>query len=848
MFIGPLGDFAIVELLQAPIFVWKNRKDAFSEIIADIPRAASRARDGEAGGAETSVTFTNSEDEDAGVSDPPQPGTESEPGSDRGTPSDNASGPKDRRIRNKGRERPTKFPTTRTLKKAWEIEELINHVIMAISDRQRGSNGGFALEIDDHLVRPGQTWILTLGPFPNIVLAVIQYEETPHTTGDITIHILDPGQRRTSWSTRREIWNVATGYDILQRWMPGIGISLEELSEAIPKHAQWVDSPMANDEEETKVITVLNAWMLAMGCSINPEWRPRKRSESRVAFFKRARELFTLVDNSKLDWEQLYEFARSEGYILDQDPPRQDRQFDLRDKSFEELQSSQLESQEKLEHSLRGDRFEATPYQRKKRLEASLRRIEAMRIGFTANKTRHDRAFPSDNGEEYETPSEDNNTPSEDNNAPSESNTPSSKNNNTPSIAHNAPLQASSTNPLSPSAQDITKNCQKPSDNGKNSSAGNDTRKGSAQTHPEPSPSFDPCSYVKNRLAQLNKDSDAEKACKHADLGTPEIVASIAAVSQAVEDKSGSESDLECTYYDVVQGFVHPSHKLNQGIGMTLFPIRLKNAVNTFDVYETEYRYALVVVQPSPRGGSGKQEDQISRFSLHVFDHAPWLSNLELRGNAYKRLEGIVRRITGLKQVKIEGNDISWIVDPPPNGPHIMQMKYYTILDGWTIALGLHINQEFRATESLFKQAHQIIRFVLSGHADWELIWSFLQCHNYVLDEEVAEKRRFRNTIARTDLRASLDRLRSDAPNRSVTRSYVPYDMPAIATHFPTDTWRFHDIHSLEQAIGILLAAGKSVAELDAAALQARKQEGRKAACANFRVEFQKLLDTCGQR
>lgn len=833
MYIGPLGEFAILELLQEPIFLWRNRIDAVSGIAADIPRTASRPRIAEAQGAKTSVAFTKHDGKGVITS-----------GGDKGTPNGDASGPDNDSTQQSGTG--VSEETERDLK---DVELLIYRVLVAISDLQEEHNGGFTIANRHFLFRPGLTWLLPLHAGTKTVLAVLQYVSTSKG-GEITIHVLDPMQWCTAKGLRDGIYKMVTGHDVLQRWISGIGLDLEDLVKVLSKiDLEWVDSPVAADNEEAFVITVLNAWILAMGLDLNPDWMLHKEPEEdgqspvdrptyMANFLERARELFTLTLSEKLDWEVVYSFARDQKYILNTEPPRKDRQFRLQNKSYADSLNSQEKAQRRYPYTLNYRIFSESQKGQIARREAFNRRSEAVRLNITGNKTRNTTRFPAEDWTDYSakklevenimkngrwrrdlTPEQiskihnDLTIPAASGASPHKRTTDT----NHP-LPRNSPKNDSTATPVSDAGKKSLGSNAPTDDQSQGSKGNNEAEDRVGPDSTKPPESFDPCDFVRTKLEEMEKAHGADKEVQRPDIDNMyNIEKIIRAVSQAIIRTSSQESALECVAYDTIQGMTP-----YQGMGLTLLPIGLQNTIETSQDSRGTSRSALAVVQPSSTEQSGEDNAQTRRFSLHVFDHAPWLSDPESREATYKGIYEMIERMTGSQDIKIEGDDISWIVNPPPNYSDLWQLSYYVILNAWTICMGLHVNQQFRAGEDFFTQADRIIRFVLSGHADWKLMWSFLRCKEYVLAEEVPENRQFSSTVAETDLRADLVELCSEALSRPKKR-FVPYDTPTIATRFPTDTWNFGDYPILSKIINPELRAGVSVAEIDAKTLVKRK-------------------------
>ena len=338
MYIGPLGKFAIVELLYTPIFVWRDRNDTLFNTPAAIPSRKTKARDPKPQDMSAKVTFTPL-------------------GAGRDHGSRRSSG--DERS---GREESESRAST-------ALEDIINPVILAISSLKQEQNEGFSLEVDGILIRPGRPWIFPLRLFRTTVLVVMQLVET-NDGRRITIHVLDPIQHNSDRSIRNDIWRAATGSDTLQHWLTGLDLNLEELKVALPNGAYWVSSPGGLDNDEAFTITALNAWVLAMGLSLNPDWMPPitgpEGNEASVEgsphprrdFFREANQLINRHRSGRsLDWEVLYGFLKAQDYIIDNGPPQHNRRFDLEAIRTPGFIESQLSAQNRENMQLKAYRL-----------------------------------------------------------------------------------------------------------------------------------------------------------------------------------------------------------------------------------------------------------------------------------------------------------------------------------------------------------------------------------------------------------------------------------------------------------------------------------------------------------
>jgi hypothetical protein len=90
----------------------------------------------------------------------------------------------------------------------------------------------------------------------------------------------------------------------------------------------------------------------------------------------------------------------------------------------------------------------------------------------------------------------------------------------------------------------------------------------------------------------------------------------------------------------------------------------------------------------------------------------------------------------------------TWV--PVSQQPSDSECGYYTILNGWSLALGLTPNPSANIewTDRFYSELQDVIHLARIGQADWSLIYNFLRCYNFILDGEVPNGRRFSHTTA----------------------------------------------------------------------------------------------------
>jgi hypothetical protein len=88
-----------------------------------------------------------------------------------------------------------------------------------------------------------------------------------------------------------------------------------------------------------------------------------------------------------------------------------------------------------------------------------------------------------------------------------------------------------------------------------------------------------------------------------------------------------------------------------------------------------------------------------------------------------------------------------WI--PVSQQPTDNECGYYTILNGWTLALGLlpDPNAVLDWSDEFFNDLRDVVHLARIGRADYSMIETFLKCRRFVLDGQVPDGRRFARTI-----------------------------------------------------------------------------------------------------
>lgn len=112
-------------------------------------------------------------------------------------------------------------------------------------------------------------------------------------------------------------------------------------------------------------------------------------------------------------------------------------------------------------------------------------------------------------------------------------------------------------------------------------------------------------------------------------------------------------------------------------------------------------------------------------------------------------------------RVKVVGKSISQKRVGEPQAEHTTwvhvsqqhsdnECVYYTIMNGWAVALGLipDPNANIEWTHQFHNELQDVIHLACIRQTYWSLIYNFLRCHGFILDEEVPDDRYFSHTTA----------------------------------------------------------------------------------------------------
>ncbi|EUC42995.1 hypothetical protein COCMIDRAFT_102053 [Bipolaris oryzae ATCC 44560] len=557
-----------------------------------------------------------------------------------------------------------------------KVASLIPRVIASVNHRQP-ENAGFTFIHNSTFFRSGRTLLTAFTQQSGRHLLVVQIRQPDKR---IRVLVLYPLFWRSSRSHRDNI------NQNLRRWIL-TSESSEQITEDLLMDTEWVPCAQATNHEASSTYTILNAWTLAMGLEPNPAFTPNHYGNE--AFFIQAEGVFHLALENALTWKLLLSFLRCTGFVkqavtieVDDDEeedvnlPAMDRRFDLRKRPFDTL---------------------------------------------IADQTKADKTFPAKNIETKQTPVQ-----LEDGIFHSE--TPSSDSLSTEQLNELMSLVREGRWRL----QDMAKqsNQHLPEDTEMSdeptetflSLEDSPAQPPQLDTFPVPA-EFNPCEYLHEELDKLaNANQITQNGLSEAletevpPLGKSDTRDSIASVVRAINQRHppGAGFATESSLNEVESSFT---------IGGDLISVYMREATKTHNL-------CILTQNLGPK-----------KNSHTVIDSAPWLTSKEARDDVRTRLVYHKPMMGPLK----------WFFAPQQAHEH--HDGYHVVLNAWSILLNLPLNSEgFVSSPEFIRDGHNVIQAALRGEADWLLIWALLRCHEYVASTEAPEPgRRFARTIPESE-------------------------------------------------------------------------------------------------
>ncbi|KAJ5065038.1 hypothetical protein J3E74DRAFT_259339 [Bipolaris maydis] len=690
-FIGPLEDFAVIELLSQPLFFFRH--EGSLKYKATTRKAAQdemerRDRNGDVARDDVIIRWLP-------IGSPEVTSQEEDEYSDAFTEDG-------RRIEN-----PHSYFKTRLNQHLEDkVASLIPRVIASINHRQP-ENAGFSFIHESTVFRPDRTLLTALTQQSGRNLLLVAQVQQPEKR--IRVRVLYPLFWRSSGSHLSKI------NQNLRRWILASGSS-EQMTENLLMDTEWVPCAQTTTQEASSTYTILNAWALAMGLEPNPEFTPTRHGDE--AFFIQAEGMFHLALENALTWKLLLSFLHCTEFVKpavtretdddeDADLPAQDRRFDLRKRPFDTLIANQTKADETF--PAKEIETKQTPVQ----LEDGILHSETNRSDSLSNKqlnellplVREGRWRLQDIAkrpeqyyyEDTETSEESFETP--------------------------LPVKDSPVQPLQ------------------------------LDTFPVPADKhISPCESLRDTLSQLLANEEIQKELeefrsndiitteKGEWLDDSESALAISAVTMAINQMQSIEEGFSIVQSQFVQlcqacGGADMENCMLDALrpGRPLLaPISFKShIVLLLAQLDEQGRPTISFVDSLFCHYDAEDREKLFNIGWQVLRGSSWWRGVFADKNAFE---------------KVKPKSATWV--ETARQPSSNECGYFTILNAWGLAMGLELNQDVRLrwTDSFFQELQDMVHLVRLGHANWKLMFDFLQCHDIVRDGIVPGNRRFSRT------------------------------------------------------------------------------------------------------
>ncbi|PSN62308.1 hypothetical protein BS50DRAFT_650848 [Corynespora cassiicola Philippines] len=569
---------------------------------------------------------------------------------------------------------------------------LIQTVVHAINIiKPRGQ--GFSTFVDDQrlrALRPGRPILMPLEEEEHPVLLFARY-----AASGIELQILDPMHWSATRDIRDRIYRRVVEH-ISCGWMYPIPNDIEnsEVPNIWPRYATWVSFPQQKDAIHSIYFVILYAWAMAMGFTTDADFRVKNSKD--YQFYEDALTIFKLVGQcATVDWKLLFAFFRCHGFIKETSTP-EDAKFWLTNTSADLLLAGEINAD---------DNLRATD------LSSSDDTMRQVRFNPSNQGQRHDEEFQADlYSEAFKT-------------GP---------------LLDLIRIGRWSPDLSEESAKQILEDLQRPRPPPEPLKYPLAYTQAEARINDDIPDDFDPCKYLGERLQELMKTEGNWSSDKRMQAMTNELVKGKWLAEEDLIYTIGSVTMAITAMQEDSQGFsiLHPILSKVEGCSRAIRPGRPLIAAVTHANHST-----LFVVQ----------YDEDSDITLYNLDSKRGVYLPEERSALYN----LIWHFVTINHWYEHSNDENVEVPHKFRSVQCVQQTddwgcgYYTILNGWALAMGLELNTNFQAAK--LKEIHpQLRRIILSaraGFADWKLIYAFLRCHDYVMPgSTVPPSRRFQKT------------------------------------------------------------------------------------------------------
>ncbi|RMZ72421.1 Alpha-glucuronidase [Pyrenophora seminiperda CCB06] len=196
-----------------------------------------------------------------------------------------------------------------------EATVCVHTVLMAINEMQ-SKGEGFAMVPnwkvqepyipDGECIRPGRPFIVPFVMDSHAILFVMQIEED----GQPAIYILDSLPHKATRQDRTIRFNHAWSVICGTKWLPE-NFDQENPNKYKPKYATYAQSAVQPGSDECAYFSVLNAWGLALGLQLNPAAKLKWTDK----FFQQLQDILHLARHGHADWRLIYAFLLCNDFV-----------------------------------------------------------------------------------------------------------------------------------------------------------------------------------------------------------------------------------------------------------------------------------------------------------------------------------------------------------------------------------------------------------------------------------------------------------------------------------------------------------------------------------------------------
>ena len=691
---------------------------------------------------------------------------------------------------------------------------LVPTVIASINYRYpRGS--GFSTNLVEFMPRPGRT-----------LIAYLEHEHSYYLLGarldsnrNMSLKIVNPMAWKATREDRKAIYQAARQLLLASEWWRHAFDSAEDMEKAMPESAEWVPCAQAPIKEASYIYTVLNGWALAMGLEPNPAFTPSEQYHE--AFFIQAQWLFDLAYQDALNWKLVFAFFRWTRFVkwpeemyFELLPKR--KRFDQVRRSFQDLCAREAKHSAKE----RNQKVDVDYLQLK--LEAGLAHDEAfawdaltdVEQGQVVHLVRRGQWSLRDTADQLCERIEQRKRKTSSPKGPG-AGEPDSEGSDADSGLSEfdifGPEIPESGIPESGISDSGIPEFEIPDSEisdagGSDADSGISDSKLSGLEIPESEISESDISDAESGIPESElfgpgPDEEAWKPCEHLRQTLDRLLADAKIVQELRQLRSAGSLTTELGRWlredevaisiDAVLMAINNIQGMEEGF--TIAPQWIVTDPGVPGVYLIRpgrpwiapyifgSHIVLLVMQLEENGRPAiyildslyHLHNQAER--KHVFDHAwsvlhesDWCLDHFASPEAFSKLKpkSAIRVRTAMQ-------------------PSSDECGYYTILNAWGLALGLELNPDVRLkwTDEFFQTLQNIMHLSLLGHADWQLIYAFLKCHDIVRKGLVPKNRRFSNTHAIRNESALGDDLTSARKQERIYRENNPLDRTAQQTN-----------------------------------------------------------------